>query len=375
MKSHHGYDDRICRLQICPVSFTLLQTMNATRRNLISALGTLLICSHTLTGCKESGGDGTKIGDATTSPDQMKADPNLKLHSPAEKAMEEGNTQYFASQFELSIHSYERAAALIDREKASGDWVKAQTGIGRAIFVLGRFPESEKILKDALAFAGQKLGPSAPELPALLENLSDVISVQGKHAEAVTHARREVEIVEKNFGPDHLATARALVHLTHFPDVSDAEALLRRALAIDEKALGPDHDIVAGDLTELATVLQREKKNVEAGPPLRRALAIHEKLHGQGNAFVARDLYDLAEWLKAQGSLPEAEAVSQRCVEAFAMVKYRDGKEDSYYPSAVDNYRDILSAQKLPEDKIDFKVKDVIEAVMAKAKVVKPAMK
>ena len=39
----------------------------------------------------------------------------------------------------------------------------------------------------------------------------------------------------------------------------------------------------------------------------------------------------------------------------------------------VDNYREILRAQKVPEDQLDFKIKEVIEAVMAKAKAAKAA--
>jgi tetratricopeptide (TPR) repeat protein len=82
-----------------------------------------------------------------------------------------------------------------------------------------------------------------------------------------------------------------------------AEPLMRRALAINEPSFGSAHPNVAGNLNNLAALLQETKRLAEAEPLMRRALAIQEQSFGSDHASVAIHLNNLAALLLATNRL------------------------------------------------------------------------
>ena len=86
---------------------------------------------------------------------------------------------------------------------------------------------------------------------ALMEayNQGKALREAGRYEQAIPHMRKALELGEKEFGPDHPATATLLNNLAAlYRDqgrYKAAEPLFKRALAIHEKGLGPDHPNVA----------------------------------------------------------------------------------------------------------------------------------
>ena len=92
------------------------------------------------------------------------------------------------------------------------------------------------------------------------------------------------------------------------------EQLLRRALADDEKRYGPEHPSVAGDLNDLAMLIQDTGRLAEAEPLMRRALAIDEKSFGPEHPKVAIYLNNLAALLHFTNRQAEAEPLMRRAL-------------------------------------------------------------
>jgi tetratricopeptide (TPR) repeat protein len=86
--------------------------------------------------------------------------------------------------------------------------------------------------------------------------------------QALTLAKKDLEVAEKKKGPDHPDVAISLNDLALIYDsqgqYSKAEPLYKRSLTISEKALGPDHPEVATSLENLAKLLRNTNRKNEA---------------------------------------------------------------------------------------------------------------
>ena len=113
----------------------------------------------------------------------------------------------------------------------------------------------------------------------------DQLSRAGKYTEAVPLAQRQLEDLEKKYGPFNSDVAAALNNLALlYGDLgrdAEAEPLLRRAIAILEKVHGLDSTAGAPELNNLAALYQRQERYADAEPLFKRALAIREKSLGR----------------------------------------------------------------------------------------------
>ena len=132
----------------------------------------------------------------------------------------------------------------------------------------------------------------------------------------------------------------------------DAEPLMRRALAIDEASYGPDHPRVAGDLNNLAQLLQDTNRLTEAEPLMQRALAIDEASYGPDHPNVARDLNNLALLLRATNRLDDAEPLMQRHLVILFKFTRSTGHVHPLLKQACANYRALLQAMDLSDEDV-----------------------
>jgi tetratricopeptide (TPR) repeat protein len=139
-----------------------------------------------------------------------------------------------------------------------------------------------------------------------LNNLAELLRVQGKYDEAEPLCRQSLAIRRKV----------CAIHLT--------------ASSRDHscKVLGEEHPDVATSLNNLAVLLKTQGKYDEAEPLYRQSLAIDRKVsafmsvwlfhrtscqvYGDEHPDVAGDLNNLAELLKAQGKYDDAEPLYQQ---------------------------------------------------------------
>jgi serine/threonine-protein kinase len=115
------------------------------------------------------------------------------------------------------------------------DTLTAKNNLAYALARSGRAAEAETVLRDVIA---RKRGDNGQGSAHDHQNLAVVLSLQGKHAEAIEWQRRAVAMQEAREGKDSVATAvaRRELAITREMAGADAEHDFRTALAIAEAA-------------------------------------------------------------------------------------------------------------------------------------------
>jgi tetratricopeptide (TPR) repeat protein len=191
----------------------------------------------------------------------------------------------------------------------------------RALYVLGKYPEAEKLYKLALPIF-EKAKPSAAstrDLAKTLNGLGRVYEHQGRYAEAETVQKRALSLVENSPDSDQMVVSYALEDLgnAYFGEgrYAEAEDYYQRALAIREKAPGGDRTAVTQTLNLISNVYMRTGRFAEAETLLKRAVDIQEKAFGPNHPDVAKSLTNLAELYRLRGRYGEAEPLQRRALE------------------------------------------------------------
>ena len=120
----------------------------------------------------------------------------------------------------------------------------------------------------------------------------------GKYEEAISIAKKVLEIMEKALGKEHPNVATSLYNLASLHDLTgryaEAEPLYKRSLEIREKALGKEHPDVGASLNNLACLYYSTERYTEAESLMKRSLEIMEKALGKDHPDVAISLNSLA---------------------------------------------------------------------------------
>lgn len=151
------------------------------------------------------------------------------------------------------------------------------------------------------------------------KQLSDKVTAlynEGKYDEALPQAKRALEIVEKNLGPENPLIVSDLINLGEIyiakRRYGDGQELLERAVKIYEKAVGPDSPRI-GDLLDRIALTNYARGNSQKTEKLYlRALMIREKAYGPESAEVAKSLSKLAEYYLFEGEYERAGEVFKR---------------------------------------------------------------
>jgi tetratricopeptide (TPR) repeat protein len=191
----------------------------------------------------------------------------------------------------------------------------------RALYVLGKYPEAEKLYKQALPIF-ERAKPSAAstrDLAKTLNGLGRVYEHQGRYAEAEALQKRALSIVESSPDSDQMVVSYALEDLgnAYFGEgrYAEAEDYYKRALAIRENAPGGDRTAVSQTLNLLSNVYMRTGRFADAEALLKRAVDIQEKAFGANHPDVAKSLTNLAELYRLTGRYSEAEPLQKRALE------------------------------------------------------------
>jgi tetratricopeptide (TPR) repeat protein len=176
---------------------------------------------------------------------------------------------------------------------------------------LGRLPEAESLLRQALSIDENAYGSDHPEVAVRLSNLGSLLHKNFRLEEAERLIQRALDIDQRCLGPQHPTVATRLSNLTLLyasqGRYAEAEPLIRRALDIDEQCFGPNHPDIARDLTNLGHLLEHTNRIPEAAPLYRRALAIEQAHFGPDHPEVARTRGNLAGLLRSINQLEDAE--------------------------------------------------------------------
>jgi tetratricopeptide (TPR) repeat protein len=180
-------------------------------------------------------------------------------------------------------------------EEADRLVVAALEGLGDLRRMQGRYPDAERLLREPLRLAEDRLGRRDVQVAWLLIALAVTFKYWGRFDEASELYRRALEIAETAHGSEHPAVATLLHNLGGLAhargdyraaeaparravggDTARAEAVYRRALAIKDRLLGSRHPDLAVTLSNLGALLVSEHRFDEAEALLRRALDIFE---------------------------------------------------------------------------------------------------
>jgi tetratricopeptide (TPR) repeat protein len=171
-----------------------------------------------------------------------------------------------------------------------------------AAFALAAHAEDGARLSQSLAAAEQRLGPSHPDLLALIEPLAQARFRDGDFAAATALHRRALRIAREAFGPASVEAAEARVALAlsyvEMQRYLDAEPLLIGARIDLTQALGADAPALAPVLCALARIAAARGADRDAVAFARQAVAIdasREPLRVLGAALAGAEQFEESE--------------------------------------------------------------------------------
>jgi hypothetical protein len=139
-----------------------------------------------------------------------------------------------------------------------------------------RFPEAEKMQRDALAIARRVQGEDEPYTLDSTNRLARILSLEKKFAEAERVQRDGLNVQMRVMGPDHPFTLRSLFNLfdilTNELNYPEAEKVARQIQARQVRVRGPDHPNTAFATYLLGCVVAPQGRKSEALSLLREAV-------------------------------------------------------------------------------------------------------
>jgi tetratricopeptide (TPR) repeat protein len=232
------------------------------------------------------------------------------------------------------------AAAGIDRPTT-----RLMDDLGRLLQTKCLWAEAESLYRRELQIVEARYGPDHPQVASAVNNLGTLLQATNHPSEAEALMRRVVRILELGPGGERPDLAAALSNLASLLQATnrreEAEPLMRRALSIDEACHGPNHPDVATDLNNLALLLQATNRRKEAEPLMQHALLIDEARYGPNHPEVATDLNNLGALLQDANRPREAEPLIRR---ALAINQECYGPDHPEVATGLNNLASLLKA-------------------------------
>ncbi|MGP3775743.1 tetratricopeptide repeat protein [Streptomyces sp. SDT5-1] len=187
--------------------------------------------------------------------------------------------------------------------------------VGRALFRLGRFEESEALYQQVLATCEESLGPDAPETLEACLKIGSPLANLGRIQEAIPFRRRVVQVRETTLGRKHPLTLMARSAfmeiaanrgLAGLPEQADLIATGPELLADFYQAAGDLHPLTLTAELNYAAALSCAGRYAEALPHAFTALAGYERVFDSDYPLVLNTRQALCRILAALGRHSEA---------------------------------------------------------------------
>jgi tetratricopeptide (TPR) repeat protein len=182
--------------------------------------------------------------------------------------------------------------------------------LGLSLTDAGKYSEAEEIYRRDLPLVEQEFGKRSAEMGVLLNNLALACRLQGKVAEGENLYNESLAILKEKVGADDPLTANPLNNLGQlYRDQGmyvKAEARYKEALAIREKKLGRDHLDTAVTIDNLGQLYTALGRYGEAEPLLKEALDAKVKTLGYEHPLTANSYGGLGSLYIAQSKYAEA---------------------------------------------------------------------
>ncbi|HEY6370072.1 MAG TPA: tetratricopeptide repeat protein [Candidatus Sulfotelmatobacter sp.] len=207
----------------------------------------------------------------------------------------------------------DRASAQVGKRFANQPLAESavRRTIGNTYLSLGLYPEAEQHLRRSYELSRDHRGADDLETIDTLQDLSVIVSDQGRNADSLAMAKTVFELKTRKLGPGDPATLLAMQNLgvDYFfvQQYAQAEPLLKKALEIQSRRFGYDNIDTLNTSDSLATLYIVQSRYPEADALLTKGLESYRRLYGPEHPFTQREMYGLGRVLFGEGKYPEAE--------------------------------------------------------------------
>uniref|UniRef100_A0A7S0RWC9 RING-CH-type domain-containing protein n=1 Tax=Pyramimonas obovata TaxID=1411642 RepID=A0A7S0RWC9_9CHLO len=192
------------------------------------------------------------------------------------------------------------------------------TQLAQVLSSQGKYAEALPLFQCSLDLRKKLLGPARLEVAESLDAMAELFRMQGQYNEALRLKKRALHIREKVLGVDHPGTATSYNNLglvlQSMDLLDEAKPYFESAVDIYGKIYGKEHPNLASLLNNLAGLLRNQGNYTEAEELYQQSLSIREKVLGPEHPIAAESLNNLAIVLSDMGKLQEAERMSKRCL-------------------------------------------------------------
>ena len=184
---------------------------------------------------------------------------------------------------------------------------------GTTLYLAGDNDTAAKYLEEAVSAARQRLAASDPMRSAALMRFADVLTAQGKYAEAIRLCTESLAADRaRPASPEASATLantlEALGNAYFFSgDLTEAEAPFRQALQLREQVFGMDHGRTGESMNNLGVFFYQSGRFDEAVAEYQRALPIFKKVYGPEHPEVSTLINNIGRSALMAGRMDEAE--------------------------------------------------------------------
>jgi len=217
-----------------------------------------------------------------------------------------------------------------------------------------RYDEAETHFRTGLELLQGEYGEEHLEVAVLHENLGTTLLGQGRLEDGLAEHRRALLIREGQLGPEHpmiaIGHSNVGTSLQEVGRFEEAEAELRHAIDLLERAFGPNHPDAAMAHINLAVVLDELGRHEAAQTEYRRSIAVFERVYGPDHPFVAQGYNNLGTSFEDEGRLAEAEAEFRR---ALAISRRAYGEDHPDVARTHGNLASVLIEEQRYEEAVD----------------------
>lgn len=186
----------------------------------------------------------------------------------------------------------------------------AESGLGRALYSLGRHEEARALQETVLEASRRGLGEDDPTTLSALNNLAGTLYAQGDFAGARALQEPVLEISRRRLGAEHPDTLTAMLNLAATlsaqGDLAEARALEGHVLEARRRILSEEHLDTLVSMNNLAKTLRAQGELAGARQLQEQAFTSASKALGDIHPTTLQFMRNLAELLKDMGEKEQA---------------------------------------------------------------------
>ncbi|KAJ3524973.1 hypothetical protein NM208_g11840 [Fusarium decemcellulare] len=241
--------------------------------------------------------------------------------------------------------------------------------IGTYFFFQGRFPDAERVQREATSIRTELLGDEHPETLKASMALARCIIYEERLEEAERLQVRTLEMWKRVGGEEHPMTLDSMsnlaVTLSYMGRVEEAEGLNIRVLEASKRLHGEEHPETLLSMGNLAMTIQKLGRVDEAVELQRKALEIEKKVLGEKHPEVLMSMENLAsfledpDYIKGEGETLDAEEL-RTCVMETRKEVLGEEHPDTLYSMCALATKWILLGKRSADDRHLYPDVDVL---------------